>query len=323
MKIVLAEPLVIEPEQLEAFAAPLRQAGHEWVAYEDKPQNEADWNRRIVGAQVVMMANTPLPAAVVEKSEALRYLNVAFTGLNHIPLALCKEKGIRVTNAAGYSDQAVAELVIGMAINLLRKVKPADAAMAHGAAAADFLGGELAGRTVGIIGTGHIGMRVAELFHAFGARLLGYSRTEKPECTALGMEYVSLAELLQQSDIVTLHVPQNETTLGMIGKEEFSQMKKTALFINIARGPIVDAKALSEALKQGEIAGAGVDVFEKEPPLVDDPLLHAPHVLLTPHVGYYTKEAMARRAAIVFANTQSYLDRVNTLRGCSYRPFQG
>lgn len=309
MRTVLVEPLTISQDILDSFREALGQEGHSFTAYETKPASTREWLDRVGDADQVILANTPMPEEVVESAKNLKYINVAFTGLDHIPLEACKAKGIQVSNAAGYSDEGVAELVVGMTISLLRQIKEADRAIRRGGKAADFLGGEVAGRTVGIIGTGKIGTRVAQVFQALGARLVGYNRSVHQDLVDMGMDYLSLEDLLRQSDIVTVHLPQNEETRNTITAKELALMKETAILINCARGPIVNSKDLAHALAEGKIAGAGVDVFDREPPLDEsEPLLTAPHVLLTPHVAYFTQEAMAKRADIVLKNAQDFLE---------------
>ncbi len=309
MRTVLVEPLTISQDILDAFREALGQDGHSFTAYETKPASTREWLDRVGDADQVILANTPMPEEVVESAKNLKYINVAFTGLDHIPLEACKAKGIQVSNAAGYSDEGVAELVVGMTISLLRQIKEADRAIRRGGKAADFLGGEVAGRTVGIIGTGKIGTRVAQVFQALGARLVGYNRSVHQDLVDMGMDYLSLEDLLRQSDIVTVHLPQNEETRNTITAKELALMKETAILINCARGPIVNSRDLARALGEGKIAGAGVDVFDREPPLDEsEPLLTAPHVLLTPHVAYFTQEAMAKRADIVLKNAQDFLE---------------
>ena len=309
MRTVLVEPLTISQDILDVFREALGQDGHSFTAYETKPASTQEWLDRVGDADQVILANTPMPEEVVDSAKYLKYINVAFTGLDHIPLEACKAKGIQVSNAAGYSDEGVAELVVGMTISLLRQIKEADRAIRRGGKAADFLGGEVAGRTVGIIGTGKIGTRVAQVFQALGARLVGYNRSVHQDLVDMGMDYLSLEDLLRQSDIVTVHLPQNEETRNTITAKELALMKETAILINCARGPIVNSKDLSRALAEGKIAGAGVDVFDREPPLDEsEPLLTAPHVLLTPHVAYFTQEAMAKRADIVLKNAQDFLE---------------
>ncbi|MDD7733253.1 MAG: NAD(P)-dependent oxidoreductase [Firmicutes bacterium] len=309
MRTVLVEPLTISQDIMDSFREALGQNGNSFTAYETKPASTRDWLDRVGDADQVILANSPMPEEVVESAKNLKYINVAFTGLDHIPLAACKAKGIQVSNAAGYSDEGVAELVVGMTISLLRQIKEADRAICRGGKAADFLGGEVAGRTVGIIGTGKIGTRVAQVFQALGARLVGYNRSVHQDLVDMGMDYLSLEDLLRQSDIVTVHLPQNEETRNTITAKELALMKETAILINCARGPIVNSKDLSRALAEGKIAGAGVDVFDREPPLDEsEPLLTAPNVLLTPHVAYFTQEAMAKRADIVLKNAQDFLE---------------
>ena len=171
------------------------------------------------------------------------------------------------------------------------------------------MGSEICGKTVGVVGTGHIGTQVGRLFCAFGARVLGYARHENPEATRVGIEFVpNLDDLLAQSDIVTLHVPSNAGTRGMIDARRLALMPRGSILINCARGAVVDNEALARALDQGHLAGAGVDVFDTEPPLPTDyPLAHAKNAVLTPHVGFLTQEAMQRRARIEFDNVTSWL----------------
>lgn len=309
MKIALLEPLGVSQEWIDNLSQPIRDKGHTFVSYPDKTTEVEELKRRSAECEVVMIANNPYPAEVVESAKALKLLNVAFTGIDHVAQDALKAKGVTVCNAANYSNQSVAELVIGMTISLLRKVTEANLKVRDGGTSAGLVGREIAGRTVGIIGTGKIGMMTAKLFLAFGAKVIAYSQPHNPEAETLGIAYVSLEELLEQSDIVTLHVPSNASTRRMINHERIALMKPHALFINCARGPIVDSKALSDALNEGRIAGAAVDVFDVEPPLpAQEPLLHAKNCLLMPHVAYLTEEAMVRRAHIAFANVEAYLN---------------
>ena len=170
------------------------------------------------------------------------------------------------------------------------------------------VGWELKGKTVGIIGLGKIGSRTAELFHAFGCDILAQSRTIHKEVPPY-VKQVPQEELLAKSDIVVLHCPLNDSTRGMIDANKLAMMKTSAMLINVARGPVVVEKDLTEALENGVIACAGIDVFDKEPPLdVESPILHAPNVLVTPHVAFATKESMSLRAKIVFENLQSWME---------------
>ena len=171
------------------------------------------------------------------------------------------------------------------------------------------MGTELGTKTVGIIGTGRIGVMTAKLFKAFGCRVLGYNRTKKDDAVQAGIEYVGLEELLKTSDIVSLHVPSTAETKGFLSRERICMMKPESILINCARGAVVDNAALADALNEGRIAGAAIDVFDMEPPIpADYPLLNAKNTLLTPHVAFASKESMIRRAHIVFDNLYSYLD---------------
>lgn len=309
MKITLAEPLNIKPDVLAELAAPLKEAGHEFVSYDTLWKDEEELKERVRDSEIVMIANHPFPASVINACERLQMLDVAFTGIDHVGLDACREKGITVCNAAGYSTQTVAELVIAMAVAGLRNMAKGNEVVRNGGTSAGLGGREIAGRTVGIIGLGAIGFACARLFLAFGARVIAYNRSEKDEAKALGIEYKSLDEVLKESDIISLNLPNNSETKGLISKEKIALMKNDAVFINCARGPIVDNRALADALNNDELGFACIDVYDMEPPLpADYPLLHAKNTFLTPHQAFISEEAMVRRAKIVFDNIAAYLD---------------
>lgn len=304
MTISLLEPLGIHKELLESFAKEMQGAGHRFTAHDTKASSVEELIQRSQGQEIIMIANTPYPSEVIRANPQIKMIAVAFTGVDHVDLAACKEAGIVVTNCAGYSDQGVAEHVIGLALAHLRKIVDGDRAVRSGKGSTGLMGSEIASKTVGIIGYGRIGSHTARLFAAFGARVLAWSRTEKRDST---VTFTSLEELLGQSDIVSLHLPSTEETHHLMGREELSLLKEGALFINCARGPIVDTEALAALLAEGRIS-ASLDVFDSEPPLATEyPLLTTPNTLLTPHVAYLTKEAMARRAVIEFENVRSFL----------------
>lgn len=308
MKITLLEPLGIPAQVLAQYQASLESKGHTFTAYSDKTTDPAELIRRTGESDIAIIANNPYPAEVVAAAPNLKMLDVAFTGIDHVALEACKEKGIMICNAAGYSTQCVAELAIGLVIACLRNLSACETATRTGGVGGPLRGREIGGRTVGIVGTGAIGTMTARLFQAFGAKVIAYSRTVRPEVEAMGVEYVTLEELMAQSDIVSVHVPNNQETKGMISKELIAAMKPSAIFVNVARGAIVDNAALAEALNAGKIAGAGIDVFDMEPPIpADYPLLHAKNAVLTPHVAFATDESMLRRAEIVFQNVEAYL----------------
>lgn len=309
MKIVIMEPLGIAEEQLQVLTAGLTAAGHECVAYADRAQDDNALLARVIDADIIVLANQPLSAAVINGCRNLKMLSVAFTGVDHIALAACREKNIMVCNAAGYSTNAVAELVFGLAISLIRNILPCDSRCRSSQTKDGLIGTELYGKTFGIIGTGSIGSRVAQIAMAFGSRVIAYSRTEKQELVQAGVQFVSLDKLLAAADFVSLHVPLTEATRGLINAEKLQQMKRSAVLINTARGPVVDSKALADALNNGVIAGAGIDVFDIEPPLsADEPLCSAKNTVVTPHIAFASQEALQTRAEIVFANIRKWLE---------------
>ena len=297
MIIALLEPLGVPTQTIDELVAPLKEAGHEFVYFDTKTTDPAELARRSEGAEVVAGA------------DALKMIAVAFTGIDHVGLSACRERGVEVRNCAGYSDVSVAELTLGLTIDVLRKVGAADAAVRAGQTSAGLVGTEICGKTVGIVGCGKIGCATGRLFKAFGARVLGYARHEHPEAAEAGIEQVSLEQLLAESDIVSLHLPNNDATRKSFGAEQFAQMKDGAVFINCARGAIVDNDALAQALNDGKLAGAGIDVFDMEPPIpADYALVNAKNCIFTPHVGFLTHEAMQRRAKIEFDNVVAYVE---------------
>jgi D-3-phosphoglycerate dehydrogenase len=303
MKIIAVEPIGISAERAEAIKKELAAKGHEFVWYPDRKEDSATLAERMKEAEAVIISNIPLSAEVLSQCPKLRFLDVAFTGLDHIDMAYCQEHGIKVKNASGYATQAVAELAVGLAIDVFRKITSLDGSIRQGGVRGAFLGRELHGKTVGVVGTGAIGIRTAQLFQAFGCKVIAWSRTQKPDVTAMGVTYVPLDELMRTSDIISLHVPLTAETKHLISKEMLALCKPTAVLINTARGNVVDMDALAASLREGRLAGAGIDVYEKEPPLPEThPLLSSPNCVLVPHVGYATREAFDIRIDIVLGN---------------------
>ena len=308
MKIICVESLGISRERFEALKTHYAAMGHELTYYMDRREDEPTLVERMHDADIVAISNIKLTASVLKQCSKLRYLSVAFTGLDHIDLAYCREHDIEVQNAAGYSTTAVSELAVGMMLDLLRNIVTLSEQMHRGGSRGTFLGRELRGKTVGIIGTGAIGTATARLLLAFGAKVIAWSRTERPAVKAMGVEYVPMDTLLLQSDIVSLHVPLCDETRNLISGRELALMKPTALLVNTARGPVCDIAAVGQALIENRIAGAAFDVFEKEPPLpLDHLLLSSNRCLVTPHVAFATEESFAARADIVFGHIDDYL----------------
>lgn len=302
MKIVILEPLGISDEELLKVTKALTDNGHELVVYDDRV-DENTLKDRVKDADILVIANMPLSGNVIDAAENLKYISVAFTGFDHIDLDKCREKGIKVSNAGGYSTNSVAELAFGLMIGLLRNITILDDLVREEGTRKGYGQFDLKGKTLGILGTGEIGGAVAELGLAFGCNVVAYSRSEKPELLNKGVKYMSLDEVLKISDIVTIHMPLTNETKGMIDKDKLELMKATSLLINTGIGPIVDNNALAKALEDGTIAGAGIDRVDMEPPVpMDYPLLDAPNTIIVPHIGFATEEALIRRAEITFNN---------------------
>lgn len=313
-KIVIMESLGISAEELAARKAPFEAQGHVFVDY-PKTTDSAKLIEEAKDADAMILANMPMPADVLRKCDKLKFIDVAFTGVDHVGLDAAKEKNIAVSNASGYSNEAVSELVIGTTLSLTRNLRSVEDRCREGKDKTGLVGWEIKGKTVGIIGLGKIGTRTAELFHAFGATVLAQSRTHH-DGIAEYIEQVTQEELLRRSDIVVLHCPLNDSTRGMINAEKLAMMKPTALLANVARGPVVVEKDLATALENGVIAGAAIDVFDKEPPLdTASPILHAPNCLVTPHVAFATQQSMSLRAEIVFDNLAKWMEghQINTI----------
>lgn len=311
MKISVVEPLGIPNADLEALlvkaCADFKAGGEdvEIVTHEDRREDEASLIERSADADIVVVSNIKYPASVMQANPNLKYICVAFTGYDHIDMDYCRAQGIQVANCAGYSTTAVAELVFALAIDLMRKVLPCDQAVRAGGTKAGLVGPELEGKRFGVIGLGAIGTRVAKIAQAFDCEVVACNRSPKQ---VPGVTMLSLEELLRTADIISVHVPQNAETVGMIGAEQLKLCKPGAYFINCARGPIVDSQALADALNEGRLAGAGIDVFETEPPIAaDHPLLSAKNVVATPHIAFASHQAFEKRAVIIANNVESYL----------------
>lgn len=307
MKIVLLESLGIPAELLKSYADKLEAKGHTFAAYEKNTDAQVQIDRA-QDADVIMIANMPLKGEVIRACKNLKFINVAFTGVDHVDLAAAKEMGVKVSNASGYSTQSVAELALGMMLSLLRNVPQVEERCRAGKTKDGLVGTELKGKTVGIVGAGAIGQNTGRLCKAFGCKVIAYNHRPKQAAEGTIDEFVDLDTLTREADIISLNCPLNDSTRGMFDAERIAMMKKTAILINVARGPVVDSRALADALNEGRIAGAGIDVFETEPPLdVNHPLLHTPNTIVTPHVAFASKESMALRAQIVFDSLDSFI----------------
>lgn len=306
MKLVIIEPLGVNDEKLLAMAKDMLPSDLEIQYYNSRVTDTESLIERGKDADIIAVSNLPMNADVINGCENLKMLSVAFTGVDHIAMDACKANDVLVSNCAGYSTVAVADLVFGMIIDLYRNIVLCNDVVRKGGTKDGLVGFELEGKKFGVVGTGAIGLRTAKIAQAFGCEVYAYSRTVKD---VPGITYVDLNTLLSTCDIVSLHTPLNDVTRGLIGKEQLALMKPSAILINTSRGPVVDSSALADALNEGRLAGAGIDVFEMEPPVPEDhPLLRAKHVIATPHVAFATKEALEKRAVIVFDNIAKWLD---------------
>lgn len=307
MKIAIMESLAVSRDELALRKLPFEKEGHTFAEF-DRTTDIPTLIEQAKDADVMILANMPMPGEVLRACDKLKYIDIAFTGVDHVAMDAAREKGITVSNASGYSNESVAELGVGLAIDLLRNVPQVDARCRALGTKAGLVGRELMGKTVGIVGFGKIGTRSAELFHAFGCKILAHSRSIHKNAPVY-VKQVDLDSLLERSDIVVLHCPLNDSTRGLINRDALAKMKPSAYLINLARGPVVVSQDLADALNNGVIAGAAIDVFDKEPPLnADEPLLAAKNTILTPHIAFASEESMSIRAEIVFDNLRHFLD---------------
>ena len=271
------------------------------VVYEDSSPEEI--LGRIEGADAVVTKELVLaPELVARFPDSVKLICEAGTGYNNIPLDAVKEKGITLCNIPAYSSERVAQTAVMLMLNLASTMQVQIKMLAAGDRR-NFTEHlmvphvELNGKTLGIIGAGNIGKCVIKIARAIGMDVLVYTRT--PRADEEGIRYTDLATVLKESDIVSLHCPLSAQTRHIIDKDALALMKPTAFLINTSRGPLVDEAALIEALKNGAIAGAGLDVQETEPPAEDNPLYTMDNVILTPHMGWKGYETRQRLLSII------------------------
>ena len=308
MKLVILEPLGVNKDKLLGTAKDVLGNEIEIIYYDTRAEDTETLIERSKDADVVILSNLPYKKEVIENCPNLKMICVAFTGVDHVDMDYCKGNNITVCNCAGYSTVAVADLVFGMVISLYRNIIPCDKATREGGTKNGLVGFELEGKKFGVVGFGAIGMRTAMIAKAFGCEVYAYSRTKKD---IEGIKFVDLEHLMSTCDIVSLHVPLNDSTKGLINSDKLSLMKENSIIINTSRGPVVDSRALAEALNSGKIAGAGVDVFEIEPPIpVEHVLFGAKNLIVTPHVAFATAEAFEKRAIIIFDNIEKWISGI-------------
>ena len=277
--------------------------------YDDSTNEEVI--ERIQGARVVVTKELPVGADLLSQfPDSVKLIVEAGTGYNNIDLDAARAKGITVCNIPAYSTERVAHTVIMMLLNFSSTMQQQIGMLAKGDRSnftkyLQVSHTEVNGKTLGVVGAGHIGMEVIKVAKALGMNVLVHTRT--PKADGDGIRYVSLDELLEHSDYITLHCPLNEQTKHMINKDTIAKMKSSAVIINTGRGPLINEADLCEALAAKRIAGAGLDVQEVEPPAEDSPLYTLDNVIITPHMGWKGLETRQRLVGIIRDNVQAFL----------------
>jgi len=311
MKTVIVDHVYLEEEHIKK----LKSIG-DLEIFEEPPKTLDELKERIRTADIAIVGWTDLTEETLDSAKKLKMVSIWATTCHYVDLKAAKKRGIVVTHVPGYATEAVAEYVFALLLAAIRKLRSADEHVRRGDFDwRPFGGSELAGKTLGIIGTGSIGCRVAELAKAFKMRILGFDKYPNlKRAEEIGMKYVDLYTLLKESDFVTLHVTLTSETERMIGRKEIDIMKKGAVIINTSQGKVIDEKALVDSLKSGKLSYAGLDVFEEESPSKDNPLFKLDNTVLSPHIGFHTVEAAKRCTDICVDNVLKFVEghRQNT-----------
>lgn len=268
---------------------------------------------RAKDATIILTNKTPVSSEVINKLPSLKYIGVLATGYNVVDVDAAKKKGITVTNVPGYAANSVAQHTFAILLELCQHVQRHSDAVMQGkwTRSADWCFWEyplveLAGKTIGIIGFGAIGQRVADIATSFGMNVVAYSRKQTDQARRKNFKWATFEELLETSHVMSIHCPLTEETRGMINKKTLHMMQRTSFLLNTSRGPIIVEEDLADALNNDIIAGAGLDVLSVEPP-IDNPLFKAKNILITPHLAWATKEARTRLMSSVVENISAFL----------------
>ncbi len=277
-----------------------------------KPGIQRDDLMKLIGGYdaLVVRSRTKVDRELLDRAQKLKLVARPGTGLDNVDVEYAKSKGVQVMNSPESLVEAVAEQVLLLMLALSRKLPMAASTTASGKWEKEALQGvELKGKTLGIVGFGRIGKRIGELARVLGMKILVYDVIPIPQdvVAQVGCKVVALDELLAASDYVTLHVPMTEQTRHMLDGKRLSMMKKSAFLVNTSRGGVIDEHALTESLKQGKLAGAALDVFEREPPTGE--ILTAPNAILTPHIGGQTAEAQSDAIAVIGEKMKAFFSR--------------
>lgn len=312
MKIVILDGYVINPGDLSWKE--LEQLGEVTVYDRTSLTDEDEIVERIGDAEIVITNKTPLTKTVIARCPKLRYIGALSTGYNVIDYEYAGACGIPVTNVPAYGTAAVAQFAIALLLEVCHHIGHHDKTVHEGAWERsidwcywDYPLVELEGKTMGIIGFGRIGQRTGQIAKALGMKVLAYSRTEKEMGKEIA-DYVGLDELLASSDVISLHCPLFPETEGIINKETIQKMKDGVILLNNSRGQLVVEQDLADALISGKVAAAGLDVVSSEPMKEDNPLLHAPNCIITPHISWASKECRQRIVDCASLNVKAYLN---------------
>jgi D-3-phosphoglycerate dehydrogenase len=273
-------------------------------------RSDQDTIRDLQGFDIVVMMRerTRFPRAVIEGLPNLKLLITTGAYNASIDMKACQERGIAVCGTGGFGNPTVG-ITFGLILELTRRIGWENARMKSGVPWQATLGMDIEGKTLGVFGLGKLGTRAANVGKAFGMKVVAWSQNLTPEkCKEAGVEYVTKDDLFRNSDIVTVHLVLSDRSRGLIGARELGLMKKTAYLINTSRGPIVDEKALLDALSSKRIAGAGLDVFDVEPLPVDHPFRKLDNVVITPHLGYVSQQNYERYYPDIVDNIRGWLD---------------
>ncbi len=269
--------------------------------------------QRASNAEIVLVNKVRMTADVIAQLPKLRYIGVLATGYDVVDIQAAKKAGITVTNVPAYSTDSVAQLVFAFILEHCQKVALYNQEVHKGAwqSSPDFTFSiaptvELAEKTLGVIGLGRIGMKVAEIGHAFGMKVVGYRRNP-PATLPEWLTIAPIETIFKSSDFLTCHCPLTAETRALINAKHLAMMKKEAFLVNTSRGPVADEQALADALNAGQIAGAAVDVLAQEPPANGSPLLNAKNCIITPHLAWATREARIRLNQIALENVKTFL----------------
>lgn len=310
MKIVILDEYLVCRGNLDFEA--LQQFG-EVVSYPTTARGEAAG--RIGDAEAIFLNRVVIDREVLSRCPNLRFIGITATGYNMIDLEAADEYGVTVCNVPAYSTEAVAQLTFALLLEIACGVSTLSAHVHAGnwqspldPFVADHRSFELYGKTMGIVGMGDIGYRVAQLANAFGMDVLGYRRHPDRSLERENLRFCDLDTLLERSDVVSVHCPLTNETRGLIGERELSRMKDGAVLLNTSRGPVLDEAAVAAALDCGKLYAAGVDVLSSEPPKADNPLARHPRCVVTPHVAWTPRETRARLIGVCVENLRRFLE---------------